>query len=75
MTLQDKIFFGNYPWAILLYPVFLIARFIGWLRDPNKFCKHDWVARKLEKTYGVFGGMEVYKCSKCGKEHQWQYDK
>lgn len=68
MTLNEKVFFGNYPYLIFLYPLFLIGRFIGWLRDPNKFCKHNWVGRKLEKSYGVFGGMEVYECSKCKKQ-------
>ena len=68
MRLEDKIMFGNYPWMIIFYPLILFFRFIKWLKDPHKFCKHEWEVKKLEVTYGVFGGMEVYRCKKCGKE-------
>lgn len=72
MRIADRVMFGNNPILfILLYPLMLIFRFIGWIRNPNRFCKHEWEERKLEKTYGVFGGMEVYKCKKCGKE-DWE---
>ena len=72
--LREKIFLGNMPNLfvyLLLLPIVLIMKpvfaLIGWLCLPNnqKFCRHKWVARKLEATYGVFGGMEVYKCEKC----------
>ena len=69
MRLSDKVAFGNNPILFsLIYPLILVMRLIWWILDPHKFCKHNWVSRKLEASYGVFGGMEVYKCSKCGKE-------
>ena len=77
MFLQEKIFLGNlHPlFVILLFPFVVIFsilfRFIVWLFLPNKqkFCKHEWESKKLEATYGVFGGMEVYTCRRCGKEN------
>lgn len=73
MKLTDKIFLGNYPYMIIFYPILLLCRFIGWLRLPNKikFCKHEWKSKKLSPTYGVFCGMKVYTCKKCGKE-DWE---
>ena len=75
MSVFDRIFLGNLGiWGILLapiyYPIVWIFQLIGWLRLPNKmkFCKHEWVSKKLPASYGVFGGMEIYTCRKCGKE-------
>jgi len=83
MNIYDKIFFGNLgPIGIIFAPLWFILRrvfdVIRWAKTPlrQKLCfgRHQWAVDKvLPAEYGVFAGMNVYKCSKCGVEN-WDLD-
>lgn len=45
-------------------------KILRWCFRPlnQKFCRHNWIVNILPDIYGIFGGMKIYICDKCGLE-------